>query len=224
MDVRKILAKEHTAEQVSALWTAYHAARSQGTGRGYLSATIPLQTYLKMTSMAVKYPTFLLPLPRPSREAEQVAHEFYFLQWGFHDVPAHPSQMPSLPFEDRAQTPPTHVEPNPVCSTVLFTPLQEYKLRQTFAQPYLVLTHYTDLATTHGIVLMRGEITSTASSTDKYLLSQLDAQLLAFGVQRFYLDSEEEGSEQRGALLRMFHEEPDEFQWETLLAVGNPTS
>jgi ATP synthase mitochondrial F1 complex assembly factor 1 len=107
---------------------------------------------------------------------------------------------------------------------VLFTPLQEYKFRQTFAQPYLGLTHYTDLATTHGIVLMRGEITSSPSSTDKYLLSQSDAQLLALGVQRFYLASGDDDSERKAALLRRFHEVPDDFQWEELLVVGDPTS
>ena len=224
MDVRKILAKEHTAEQVSALWTAYHATRSQGTGRGYLSATIPLKTYLKMISMAAKYPTFLLPLLRPSQETQEVAHEFYLLQWAFHEIPPHPSQTPSLPFRDQVWSPSISAKPNPACSTVLFTPLQEYKLRQTFAQPYLVLTHYSDLATTHGIVLLRGDITPSSSSAVKYLMSQSDAQLLAFGVQQFYLASGTDNSERRVELLRKFHEKPKEFQWEELLASGHPTS
>ncbi|KAF8508766.1 ATP11 protein-domain-containing protein [Gautieria morchelliformis] len=224
MDVRKILDKEHTAEQISALWTAYHATRSQGTGRGYLSATIPFATYHKMISLAKKYPTFLLPLPRPSPDTQQVAHEFYFLQWAFHDAPPHPAQLPSLPFGDPVRSPPASAERNPSCTTVLFTPLQEYKLRQTFAQPYLVLTHYTDLAATHGIVLMRGEMTVSPSSAEKYLISQSDGQLLALGVQRFYLTSGADSSERRVELLRRFHEEPDAFQWEELLAVWSPTS
>ncbi|KAJ4489954.1 hypothetical protein J3R30DRAFT_3417782 [Lentinula aciculospora] len=37
--------------------------------------------------------------------------------------------------------------------------LQEYKMRNSFATPYLVLTHYTDFTRTHGIVLLKGEIT-----------------------------------------------------------------
>ncbi|KAF8588525.1 hypothetical protein K439DRAFT_1629736 [Ramaria rubella] len=223
MDVRKILAKGHTTEQISALWTAYHATRSQGTGRGYLSATIPLDTYLKMTAMAAKYPAFLIPLPRPSPDTQEAAHEFHFLQWAFHDVPPHPSQTPSLPFDDQLPPPSPSVKPNPPCSTVLFTPLQEYKLRQAFAQPYLVLTHYTDLAATHGIVLMRGELTASPSSADKFLLSQADARLLALGVQQFYLATADDNSVQRTELLRKFHEKPHEFQWVELLRFGNPT-
>lgn len=188
MDVQKIVTKNHTAEEISALWTGYHATRSQGTGRGYLSATIPLKTYLSMTAMALKYPTFLLPLVRVSQE---VGHEFYFLEWTMHERPSG-------------------------CSTVLFTPLQEYKLRQTFAQPYLVLTHYTELASTHDIVLMRGEMTPSLSGRDKYLLSQSDGQLLAVGLQRFYLAS---GDERRARLLRKFHEKTEEFDWKELLEV-----
>ena len=46
-----------------------------------------------------------------------------------------------------------------VPTTVLFTPLAEYKLRQEYAQPVLILTHYTDLALSKGIVLLRGEVT-----------------------------------------------------------------
>jgi ATP synthase F1 complex assembly factor 1 len=40
----------------------------------------------------------------------------------------------------------------------MYTPLAEYKLHQLFAQPTLILTHYTDLANSHGLVLMRGNI------------------------------------------------------------------
>ena len=46
---------------------------------------------------------------------------------------------------------------------VMYTPLAEYKLRQLFAQPTLILTHYTDLANSHGLVLMRGDITPSAA-------------------------------------------------------------
>jgi ATP synthase F1 complex assembly factor 1 len=95
--------------------------------------------------------------------------------------------------------------------------LLEYKLRQTFATPYLVLTFYSDLASSHGLVLMRGEITPAAaakSTTGDYLLSQHDAQLLAHGLQRFYLWG---SSEEREKLLSDFHERPGTFKWEELL-------
>lgn len=68
----------------------------------------------------------------------------------------------------------------PPPSTVLFTPLAEYKTRAAYAQPYLILTHWTDLASSHGLVLMRGEI------SDNVALSETDAQLLAVRLQLFY--------------------------------------
>jgi ATP synthase mitochondrial F1 complex assembly factor 1 len=110
---------------------------------------------------------------------------------------------------------------NPRLATVIFTPLLEYKLRQTFATPYLVLTFYSDLASSHGLVLMRGEITPSAakeSATGHYLLSQHDAQLLAHGLQRFYLRG---SNEEREKLLSDFHERPDTFKWEELLKHGD---
>lgn len=91
-------------------------------------------------------------LPLPREGGGQ---EFFFLQWAFYE----------------------HGE-----STVIFTSLEEYKLKQGYARPFLTLTHWTDLVedTTVGAspssseeggsstsegevgaVLMRGEITST---------------------------------------------------------------
>lgn len=67
----------------------------------------------------------------------------YFLQWAF------------LPAPESG---------GPPASTVLFTPLAEYKLRQEFAQPLLVMTHYPDLAKDTSLVLMRGEITDVAGA------------------------------------------------------------
>jgi ATP synthase F1 complex assembly factor 1 len=106
---------------------------------------------------------------------------------------------------------------NPRLATAIFTPLLEYKLRQTFATPYLVLTFYPELASSHSLVLMRGEITpssATKSTTGDHLLSQHDAQLLAHGLQRFYLWG---SSKEREKLLSDFHERPDVFKWEELL-------
>jgi ATP synthase F1 complex assembly factor 1 len=58
----------------------------------------------------------------------------------------------------------------------MYTPLGEYKLRQTFAQPTLILTHYTDLAESHGIVLMRGDITPNSNGSPK--ITAIEAQML----------------------------------------------
>lgn len=125
-----------------------------------------------MAQKARQYPTFLLPLPRTivgSEDENQTAnvepgekkqgYEMQYLQWSFL---SHPKRS-----DDQSQ----HVESinfgheerqlieKAAPSTVLFTPLAEYKLRQEYAQPVLILTHYTDLALSKGIVLLRGEVT-----------------------------------------------------------------
>ncbi|RPD81606.1 ATP11-domain-containing protein [Lentinus tigrinus ALCF2SS1-7] len=217
----KLLETPHTPEQISLLWRAYHESRSGGTGRGYLCATVPVETYQKMMDVATKYPTFVLPVPRENAQVEsgsnEPAYEFYLMEWGFHGSPPEPTTTNDLFSSFKASS------SNPQTSTILFTPLQEYKLRQSFATPYLVLTHYTDLVKTHGLVLLRGEITpsgaSAAAGTSedgaRFMMSQQDAQLLAIHVQRFYLWNE--GSDERAVLLKAFHERPSDFKWEDLL-------
>ena len=82
-------------------------------------------------------------------------------------------------------------------------------------------TFYTDLAQSHDLALLRGEITPSAakqSSAGDHLLSQQDAQLLTHGLQRFYLWG---SSEEREKLLTNFHERPGEFKWEELLKHGD---
>lgn len=173
-----------------------------------------------MLEVSGKYPTFILPVPRENAQVEEgskePAYEFYLMEWGFHGPPPEPTATSDLFSTAKASS-------NPQTSTILFTPLQEYKLRQSFATPYLVLTHYTDLVKSHGLVLLRGEITPSGASPDagttedgvRYMLSQQDAQLLAIHVQRFYLQNE--GSEERATLLKTFHEAPEQFKWEELL-------
>jgi ATP synthase F1 complex assembly factor 1 len=176
-----------------------------------------------MLETARKYPNFVVPLPRPSTNpdtgAEEIAHEFHFLQWGFHDVPPVPSaDLFAKPLPDGR---------NPQTATVLSTPLQEYKLRQAFSTPYLIFTMYTDLAHSHGVVLLRGEITAAGATSaaagasegaERFMLSQADAHQLAVNIQKFWLWNEggKEGEGQR--LLRTFHETPESFQWEQLIA------
>ncbi|KAJ6574652.1 ATP11 protein-domain-containing protein [Mycena capillaripes] len=228
LNIPRILASPHTAEQISALWTVYHASRSNGTGRGYLCASIPLDLYTKMASTGAKYPMFIVPVRRdkdpatPPVDGEMdAAHEFYFLQWAFHDAPPIPSLSDDLfspPSDQKA--PPS--EPNPQTSTVMFTPLQEYKIRGSFATPYLVLTNYTDLAQSHGIVLLRGEITPSAATGSagvdgRYMLQQEDAHRLSMSVQNFYLWDAAAGGDEQGNLVKAFHEEPAKFEWEKML-------
>jgi ATP synthase mitochondrial F1 complex assembly factor 1 len=219
------MSNPHTADQIAGLWTAYHASRSNGTGRGYLCATIPLNIYKKMEKIGRSYPSFVVPIPRiqPEQETdssrqveENVAHEFYFLQWTFHASPPIPSAS------DDPFVIPTSSGSNPQTSVILFTPLQEYKLRNSFATPYLILTMYTDLAETHGIVLLRGEITpsTTSGSTSAYgyMLSQADAQMLAMILQKFYLWNENDSEIEK--LLGTFHKNPGDFKWQDLLKIS----
>lgn len=227
LNIPRLLSKPHTAAEISALWTAYHASRSGGTGKGYICASVPLDLYHKMRTVSVKYSMFVVPIPRiQSDQGEgKNAYEFYFLQWDLHGTPPAPSTT-----EDPFSTPTISSNSSQV-STILFTPLQEYKMRASFAIPYLVLTFYTDLASSHRTVLMRGEITPAAAGTTvgasnvigsegKHLLSQEDAQLLAMQVQRFYLWGEDRNKEkgtEGERLLKAFHEKPEEFKWEDLL-------
>ncbi|KAF8061022.1 ATP11 protein-domain-containing protein [Lyophyllum atratum] len=227
LNLPKIMETPHTPAQIGALWTAYHASRSGGTGRGYVCASIPLDLYNRMAGIGERYPSFIVPVPRvrsatetKAEGEEDTAYEFYFLQWDFHDVPA----VPTVTEDIFAAKLPTSFSAgvNPKTSTVLFTPLQEYKMRAAFATPYIVLTHYTDLAHSHGVVLLRGEITpATASSGGsgdaRYMMSQEDAQLLAMTAQKFYLWDGDGQASEGGRLLRCFHETPEDFKWEELL-------
>ncbi|GAA5885847.1 hypothetical protein JCM5296_000163 [Sporobolomyces johnsonii] len=196
MDLSKV--SDLTTSALSQLWTTYHQAK------GFLSAAIPNETYLRMISSARKYPIFVLPLTRdvvgeaPDGSETDQAVEMHFLNWAL------------LP------QPPSVNEPVPPPSTVLFTPLAEYKARQEFAQPYLILTHYTDLSSSHGLVLMRGEISANVA------LNDTDAQVLAVRMQLFYNDSGKGGEveQQRRELLRAFHETPQEFDVQKLIKAG----
>ncbi len=182
--------------------------------------------YKSMATVATRYPSFIVPVPRARADSEprgegerDSAYEFYYLQWDFHNVPPVPAATNDPFVVPRPSN-------NPPISTVLFTPLQEYKSRMSFATPYLVLTHYTDLAETHGIILLRGEITpnSNVAGSDvdqKYMMTQSDAQLLSMAVQKFYLWDKDNGRSEGGELLRQFHEEPAKFRWEDLLKHGN---
>ncbi|TRM58995.1 ATP11 protein-domain-containing protein [Schizophyllum amplum] len=220
--LEKILDPPHTAEQIAQIWTAYHDLQSGGTGRGFVSASIPQATYEKMLAIARRYPTFIIPLPRLVEQEvteetpegastgvkKETAYEFFLLQWDLHDAPPAPTTTTDI--FARPQASPS---PNPPTATVIFTPLQEYKLRQQFATPYLVLTQYTDLASSHGTVLLRGEITPSTAESGKFMLSQEDARSLTMAIQKFYLW--DQGKKEN--LLQVFHERPQDFKWEELL-------
>ncbi|KAL4402825.1 mitochondrial proton-transporting ATP synthase complex protein [Malassezia pachydermatis] len=210
MNMDKML--QESPESIGKLWTGYHMMRNK------ISAVIPARTYLQMIETAKKFPQFVLPLPRTTTNeegVEEVGYEIQYMQWMF--LPA--------PKTTSANAPPP--------AAVLFTPLAEYKLRQEYAQPSLVLSHYTDLIESKGLVLLRGEITESSpedGSDAKPSLSQSDAQILTMCLQRFYhidwalegLDNDEQ-TEKRRALLRTFYEKPTDFKLESLVHLALST-
>jgi ATP synthase F1 complex assembly factor 1 len=229
MNLPRIMSSPHTADQIAGLWTAYHASLSNGTGRGYLCATIPLDIYKKLEKNGRSYPSFIVPIPRiqpeqetdPSHQVDKnLEREFYFLEWTFHTA----SPPTILSTSDNPSDSPTSSGSNPQTSVpqtsvILFTPVQEYKTLDTFATPYLILIMYTHLAETHGIVLLRGEITPSAASesTSPYMLSQADAQMLAMTLQKVYLWNENGSDLEK--MLHTFHKNPRDFKWQDLLKV-----
>lgn len=179
-----------------------------------------------MITVSVKYPVFVVPVSKVKNDSKEEGvlergYEFFFLQWDFHGAPPAPSAV-----EDSFLPSPTTSTNTPI-STILFTPLQEYKMRASFATPYLVLTFYTNLDSSHGTILMRGEITPATAGAlpdastfeGRHLLTQEEAQLLAVQLQKFYLwGGNNEGREgERERLLKLFHEKSEEFCWEDLL-------
>ncbi|KAK9899277.1 ATP11-domain-containing protein [Cystobasidium minutum MCA 4210] len=187
VDMAKLI--EQPAETVAKIWNGFHLM--QGPESRTLSAVIPYEIYSKMEQIGRKYPQFVVPLPREvadENNAKREGAEMHFMQWSF--LPGDP-ENPSVP----------------AVSTVLFTPLALFKSQQTFAQPHLILTHYSDLVPSHGIVLMRGDLSENVATTPA------DAQLLVLRLQQFYQDNHET----RAKLLRTFHEDQAQFDVNELI-------
>jgi ATP synthase F1 complex assembly factor 1 len=91
------------------------------------------------------------------------------------------------------------------------TSLIEYQTHGENAKPHLVLTHYTDLLSSKGIVLMMGEL-----DPDVKTLDLQEALQLTFAVQEFYVS----GPPEKQDLLRLFHENPSQFDYKRLAEVG----
>jgi ATP synthase F1 complex assembly factor 1 len=217
----------HDEAAIAKIWTTYHSTHPT-LSNSFLSASVPTKTYETMISLAKPNPFFVIPLPRSagtSNSTNQVKtdeYEMFVLQWLFHPTPesSGPSTGKTLPST----------------ASAIFTPLEEYKKQGEWAQPYLVLTHYPDLAHSHGTVLMRGEIsTASAGGPDGsdlnpgYLLSQPQAQLLALALQRFYCAGVEVKGEgaagtqerlKRIEALTGFRERPEEFDWTGLVSMA----
>lgn len=224
----------HTSTDITRLWTTYHTSHP-ALSPSFLSATLPASTYQSMLALSRQNPFFVLPLPRsaPNSSKEGAVqtdqYEMFYLQWLFH-----PTSSSSAP-----PSPDPIPRDLPMTSSILFTPLEEFKQKGEWASPHLVLTHYPELSDSHDLVLMRGEISpSSASGPDNllgspanpgYLLDQQQAQLLALALQRFYCaavqpraETELAGRErrQRAEALRGFREKPQEWDWAGLVRMA----
>jgi len=188
VDLPKLLPQ--SPEAIGEIWNGYHRMQDHT-----LSAAIPYEIYQKMSELGKKYKQFVVPLPREVVDEQgdkKMGAEMHFLQWAF------------LPHEGKGEGASADVPPP---STVLYTPLALFKSQSTFAQPHLILTHYTDLAASHGLVLMKGDLTPDCAT------KLPDAQLLVLRLQQFYQDAKPA----RADLLRTFHEKPEVFDVEALV-------
>ncbi|KAJ2009328.1 hypothetical protein GGI04_000533 [Coemansia thaxteri] len=65
-----------SAEEVGAVWAAYHASKA-----GTVAAAIPAATYRQLLATARENPVFVLPVPRDGQGVE-----FFLLQFDYHQV------------------------------------------------------------------------------------------------------------------------------------------
>ncbi|TXT13202.1 hypothetical protein VHUM_01603 [Vanrija humicola] len=218
-----ILMTPHDAAAIGEIWNTYH--RTHPTlASSFLSASMPLGTYESIIALARENPFFVLPLPR-GKDGGENSFEMFYVQWLFHPAPSAPPT-----------TDPKADAPLPNVTSAIFTPLEEFKKAGEWAQPFLTLTFYPDLANTHGTVLLRGEITPVSAAgpagsaeNPGFLLSQQEAQLLDLALQRFYcagLGAANEDAVQRedrlkrGQALRDFREKPQEWDWQGLIQMA----
>ena len=97
----------------------------------------------------------------------------------------------------------------PTTSSVLFTELAEYKLRQEYSQPHTVVTHHLDLSDPKGLVLLEGSV------SDGRGISVEDAKWLLMCLQKFYGQGAERTP--RRELLKKFSRGDGDFNVEQLL-------
>jgi hypothetical protein len=86
----------------------------------------------------------------------------------------------------------------------LFTPLSAWKAQGVSAKPCFTVVFYTELASDHGIVLMRSNI-------DPEILDVMEGQFLINRVQGSYLDPTQH------QIVKDFHANPTTFDWSRLL-------
>jgi len=95
-----------------------------------------------------------------------------------------------------------------------FTTLINYQAYKENAPECLTITHYPDLNTDKGIVLMQGDF-------DKNVLNAHEAQCLANQLQLYYTSPE---TDNKYSLLHKFTNHPDSFRHMDLIAELQNTS
>ncbi|KAF8761320.1 ATP11 protein [Rhizoctonia solani] len=196
-----------TQAQLGALWTAYHARKE-----GVLCAVVPLEMYSQLIETARRYSQFVVPLPRGVKSVEdgkepEGGTEMFFIEWALHHCPTVPN--------------PKVDEVEPTDHDSAFHSSAGIQASPVVCRPHLALTFHTDLASTHGVALLRGEITPAQSGDGRWLLGQEEAQALVVAMQKFYLPGTGEAAKDREELLKCFHERPEEFKWERLLELSD---
>jgi len=95
---------------------------------------------------------------------------------------------------------------------MLFTSLDDYRARGTEAAPYFTVTHYTDLAPSKQLVLVRGDIVFTSRLKDE------EAETLLKTAHSFYLNDD------RYRKVRRFNKESGDFDFKEVLQELNISS
>jgi ATP synthase F1 complex assembly factor 1 len=89
---------------------------------------------------------------------------------------------------------------------ISMTSLLEYKIHKEYSRAHLMMYHHRELVSSHGLVLMQGILSNGTC------LSTQEAQLLAFMLQYYYLQSDE-GFEK----VKLFHRYPEQFDVQSLM-------
>lgn len=88
---------------------------------------------------------------------------------------------------------------------LLFTALEDYRVRGSEAAPYFTVTHFTELVPTKSLVLVRGDIVFTRKLSDD------EADTLLKTAHSFYINDE------RYRKVRKFNKDSREFDFEEVL-------
>ncbi|KAL5774354.1 hypothetical protein ACOSP7_011911 [Xanthoceras sorbifolium] len=92
---------------------------------------------------------------------------------------------------------------------ILFTGLEDYKVRGTQATPYFTVTFYTEFAESKDLVLIRGDVVFTSKLTDS------EAKWLMETAQSFYLN------DVRYKLVEQFNKDTRNFEFKDVLRALN---